>query len=144
MTQVDFYVLSRPGVNARLAFACRLAEKAYKLQHQVHIHAADTATAADLDDLLWTFRDGSFVPHDRLGSSELTGAAVTIGWGDAKPGSCELLINVADETPEFADSFARIAELVSSDDDSKSHGRKRFAAYRENGCELESHKIGQA
>jgi DNA polymerase-3 subunit chi len=65
-----------------------------------------------------------------------------VGYTSELPDECDLLINIAEETPDFADSFVRIAELVSSDEDSKNQGRKRFAAYRKKGCELAYHDIG--
>ena len=52
MSRVDFYVLSQPGEQARQLFACRLAEKAYRLDHTVHIVTQDRATAERIDDLL--------------------------------------------------------------------------------------------
>jgi len=141
MNRVAFYILGQPGSHARLGYACRLAEKAYKLQHRVHIHAPDAATVVELDSLLWTFRDGSFVPHDRMDSGALTDAPVTIGCDDRLPADRELLINLADDIPEFAGTFSRVAELVAGDDASKARGRRRYASYRETGCELEYHEI---
>ena len=46
MARIDFYVLSQSGEQARQVYACRLAEKAYKLEHTVHIHTGDEAAAA--------------------------------------------------------------------------------------------------
>lgn len=62
--RVDFYVLAGPKPAARLRFACRLAEKAYRLDHRVHLQTGSAAEAEQLDELLWTFRQGSFVPHE--------------------------------------------------------------------------------
>jgi DNA polymerase-3 subunit chi len=141
MNRVAFYILGQPGSHARLGYACRLAEKAYKLRHKVHIHAPDAATVVELDSLLWTFRDGSFVPHDRMDSSTLTDAPVTIGCGDQLPSERDLLINLSDGIPEFAGTFSRVAELVAGDAASKASGRQRYATYRNTGCELEYHEI---
>lgn len=141
MAQVDFYGLAEPGLKARLGFACRLAEKAYKLQHKVHVHVSTSDVAAEFDNLLWTFREDSFVPHELHRGGPLSGVPVTVGYTDELPDGCDLLINLAEETPGFADSFPRVAELVSSDEDSKAQGRKRFAAYRKKGCELAYHDI---
>lgn len=139
MSQVDFYVLRQGGEQARQVFACKLAEKAYRLEHRVHIETTDQTAAEQLDQLLWTFRDGSFVPHCILGSSN-NDAPVTIGFGGNAAGS-DLLINLADDIPSGADSFPRVAELVSSDEDSKQVSRKRFAAYRDQGHEINTHKL---
>ena len=46
--RVDFYVLAAADATARLRFACRLAEKAYRLGHRVHLHAGSPGQAAAL------------------------------------------------------------------------------------------------
>ena len=142
MARIDFYVLSQSGEQARQLFACRLAEKAYKLEHTVHIHTGDKATANRIDELLWTFRDGSFVPHDIVGAgSDASRAPVSVGCDPDYKGSRDLLINLDDVIPSCAGAFPRIAELVTSDDDSKQKSRRRFVAYRDEGHELETHNV---
>ena len=63
MARVDFYILAQPDERERQLLACKLAEKAWRPDHSVYIHTRDPADAEHLYDLLWTFRDGSFVPH---------------------------------------------------------------------------------
>ena len=121
-------------------FACRLAEKAYRLEHTVHLLAADERSARALDELLWCFRDGSFVPHDRLGPSAPE-APVTIGTAAELPETADLLINLAGDLPPTPDAFPRIAELVTSDEEARSRGRHRFSEYRNQGHEIETHKL---
>tara|TARA_R110002049_G_scaffold9778_16_gene49009 strand:- start:341 stop:763 length:423 start_codon:yes stop_codon:yes gene_type:complete len=140
MTQVDFYVLRQAGEQARRVFACKLAEKAYRLENTVHIEAASEAEAAELDTLLWTFRDGSFVPHEVLGAKDPE-SPVTIGYPGASGPVRDLLINLGSDIPASAVSFPRVAELVSSDDDSKQQSRARFANYRDQGHEIKTHKL---
>ena len=96
MARVDFYILSQHGPRERQSFACRLAEKAYHLDNTVHIHAGSSEIADQLDQLLWTFRDGSFVPHDLLSPAAADRQSpVTIGC-DTGPGEPrDLLINLS-------------------------------------------------
>ena len=140
MSQVDFYVLSAAGEGARHHFACRLAEKAYRLDNRVHIHAGDADTVRRLDELLWTFRDGSFVPHEIAGSGQPE-APVTIGCEALPDDAPDLLINLADAVPERVESFPRVAEVVSSDDECKALSRQRFVAYRDKGHTLDTHNL---
>ncbi len=142
VSKIDFYVLSGSGPETRQRFACRLAEKAYRLNNTVHIHAADRQAVQQIDDLLWTFRDGSFVPHEVL-ESPLTDAPapITIGCDIAPSRSCDLLINLGDDIPEIADSFPRVAEIVTSDEVARALSRKRFVDYRERGHTLDTHKL---
>ena len=142
MSRVDFYLLSQSGVESRYAFACRLAEKAYRLNNTVQIHAANEQDAHRIDDLLWTIRDGSFVPHDTgadIASSQAAPVRISSGTAEVEPR--DLLINLCDEIPAFAEAFPRVAELVSSDETCKQESRKRFAAYRDKGHTLETHNV---
>lgn len=142
MSQVDFYVLKASGEVNRQRFACRLAEKAYRLNNTVHIQVADQQSAARLDELLWTFRDGSFVPHEVLDhAAGKPVSPVTIS-SDAMPSvHCDLLINLSNSVPEAAAAFVRVAEIVTSDDESKKRSRQHFVEYRNNGHQLDSHNL---
>jgi len=140
--RVDFYILAATDNSARLRFACRLTEKAYGLKHQIHAHTSSAAIARELDELLWTFRQGSFVPHELLppGPQE-TVAPVTVGHNDQSATGGDFLINLAEEIPPFFDQFARVAEIVDSTADCRRAGRKRFSFYKDNGFEPNTHKI---
>ncbi len=139
--RVDFYVLPDTGANARLRFVCRLAEKAYKLDNQTHAHVTGAAQARQLDELLWTFRQGSFIPHEIAGETAKQNAPVTIGHDCEASLSGDLLINLADTIPPFFDQFARIAEIIDSSAECRQHGRERFGVYRANGYEPNTHKL---
>jgi len=142
VSKVDFYVIKGAGEQSRAHFACRLAEKAYRLDHTVHIVVANPQSARQIDDLLWTFRDGSFVPHEVVGQdAAATPAPITIGVESAAPRSCHLLINLGNETPASADAFARVAEIVTTDEDARARSRQRFVAYREQGHTLDTHML---
>ena len=140
MARVDFYVLPGAGETGRRRFACRLAEKAYRLRHSVHIRTPDDPASRELDDLLWTFRDGSFVPHE-ITSGGAPQAPVTIGPNAPAAQPPDLLINLGDDLPDAEHDVARIAEIVSADDGVRAHSRRRYARYRELGHTLETHKL---
>lgn len=142
MAQVDFYVLAGEGEQTRSLFACRLAEKAYRLKNRVQILAADRVQAERLDELLWTWRDGSFVPHGIEGSEAGEAAPVVISTdgGRARDGF-DLLINLSHTLPDAAGAFPRVAEIVTSDDDTRQRSRARYASYRDQGHALETHKL---
>jgi DNA polymerase-3 subunit chi len=140
MTRVDFYVLTSSGDEARHQFACRLAEKAYRLGNRIHVVTPDAAGVQALDQLLWTFRDGSFVPHAPL-PAEVEQVPVTLGAsGEGLPAGAQLLINLTDAP--LAAEPPRIAEIVDAGEPGRQSGRQRFAAYRERGYTLETHHIG--
>jgi len=144
VTRVEFYILDRPGKEARLNFACRLAEKATSKDLEVLINTETDADSARLDELLWTFSQGSFLPHrvlsDAAGEDEAE--PVLIGCNrEPEDGSWDLLINLAPEVPEFFGRFSRVAELVGGEEQDKAAGRERFRYYRDRGYELKTHHI---
>lgn len=141
MTRVDFYVLGAAGDRARQQFACRLAEKAYRLDNTIHIRTTDQQAAEQLDELLWTYRDGSFVPHELSTGNIEPQAPITIGQQDSPRQKTDLLINLTDEIPEGCEAFPRVAEIVTSDEDARLRSRQRYARYRELGHTLETHKL---
>ena len=144
MTRVDFYILDHTTSEARLTLACRLADKAVRRDHEVLINAATEADGARLDELLWTFSQGSFLPHRRLSDSNRQdeGEPVLIGCGEEpEDGRWDLLINLAPEVPEFFGRFQRVAELVGAEPENKAAGRERFRYYRDRGYELQTHHV---
>ena len=142
MARVDFYVLAQVDERARHVLACKLAEKAWRLDNTVYIHAGSQSDAARLDELLWTFRDGSFVPHGLAGRDDGTESSpIMIGSDDAGIGTRDLLINLCDDIPAFVEGFPRVAELVTSDETCREKSRKRYAAYRDQGHELNTHNL---
>lgn len=144
MTRIDFYILDRPTREACLTLACRLAEKAVRLDHEVLINTESETESARLDELLWTFSQGSFLPHRQLRDSSRKdeGEPVVIGCGrEPEDGSWDLLINLAPGVPEFFSRFHRVAEVVGAGDQNKAAGRERFRYYRDRGYELHTHQV---
>jgi DNA polymerase-3 subunit chi len=143
MTRVDFYVLQSGTDQQRATFACRLAEKAWRLGHSVYVHTASSDDTRRLDELMWTFRDGSFLPHLPTGeaaSADPAGATpVLVGHGPEPGPRHELLINLAEDVPLFFSRFDRVAEIVAGE--TADSARERFRFYRDRGYTLNTHKL---
>ena len=139
MSRVDFYILSDESPDARLRYSCRLAERAVEQGCHVYIQSLDVQK---LDDMLWTFNDRSFLPHEIYQGQPAAHARVKIMIG-AEPGPeshRDLLINLLDTMPPI-EPYARIAEIVDTDPERKRGARERYKQYRERGCTLESHNL---
>ncbi len=52
-----------------------------------------------------------------------------------------MLINLADEVPDFFSRFERVAELIDRDPAVRTAGRNRFRLYRDRGYTLNTHNI---
>ncbi len=104
--------------------------------------ATDDEEARQLDDLLWTFRDRSFVPHELAAPGMTSQARVLIGTPESAAGtSADILINVSDRLPEDPTRFTRIVEALDGEPTRRKAGRQRYSAYREQGLSLESHNV---
>ena len=143
MTRVDFYLLPEAGAEARARFACRLTEKAYRQGHRVYIRAADRDHAEALDRLLWTFRDGSFVPHARYPEAAEEDQPVLVG--TALPERMDdVLLNLAGDRPEGFSRFRRLVEVVGPDAGERAAARERYRYYRDRGYPLATHDLARS
>ncbi len=140
MTRIDFYIIPDSGPGPELV-ACRLSEKILGLGHKVYLHVEDSDQAGRLDRLLWTFRDGSFVPHEIYSGTTVDPAPVVIGHHQDPVVEPEVLVNLTHEIPEFFSRFERVAELVGPDQEARALSRERFRFYRERGYPLHTHQL---
>lgn len=146
MSRVDFYMLSSSDVRSRWVMACRLVEKAYSQGSRVYLHARSEADSAALDDLLWTFRQGSFIPHARFGGLSVTDShtPVWIGHGEGGQARGDVLINLGDSIPLGYEQYERILELIDQDENVRQLGRTRYRAYRAAGHQLFDHDLSRS
>ncbi len=139
MTRVGFYVVQAADQARRLQVAVRLADKAFQQGHSIFINAADEEQARALDELLWTYRPASFLPHGLQG--EAHSDCIGIGWGQEPEGHNDLLINLQLGVPAFFSRFRRVAEVVTQDASSLAAQRKSWSFYKARGYQLEKHDI---
>jgi DNA polymerase-3 subunit chi len=144
--RVDFYILNTLEARDRWRFACRLTAKAYLQNLRVIVWSESEPDAKLIDDLLWTFDDRVFVPHQLSRDQELADRAtpvhVTLGLGPVD--AADLLVNLTDRLPEGLPRFARIAEILDADPERRRLGRERFKAYRDGQMTLETHQLADS
>jgi DNA polymerase-3 subunit chi len=141
MIRIDFYVLQAGAHLDRERLVCRLADKAFEQGQPLYIHAAASEEAERLDDLLWTFRDISFLPHQLLHEGYTPDIPIFIGCGDAPPGAMKLMINLAHPAPSFIDQFERVIEVVGHEPDRRQQARERYRHYQNRGYSINTHNI---
>ncbi|HHH39560.1 MAG TPA: DNA polymerase III subunit chi [Sedimenticola sp.] len=141
MTRVDFYILGERAGGDRFLLACRLAEKAWGLGNRVYLHTGSSAEARHLDRLLWSFRQGNFLPHGLAGECDPGLNPILVGHGDDPGEEHGVLINLCHQVPPFFSRFERLAEPIDRDPEVRQAGRERFRFYRDRGYPLDSHEI---
>jgi len=139
--QVDFYLLgeSSPGV-AKLA--CRLALMALERNQKIFIVTSSDASAEQLDDLMWQYPDGRFIPHTKTGDQDSAKAPINIGTL-AGLNPADVVINLCPEAVPQPENFSRVLEIVPCADNEKAASRVKFRIYRNLGLDPQIHEINK-
>ena len=147
MAEVDFHILSEDSDKARLKAACALIEQAFLGGERVLVWLEDAAALTAFDNLLWTFGDQSFVPHEPLGAEPRScEAPVQLSFANPLPASAfdagfSTLFTLRATPDAVALKFARVVEVVDADATRRAAGRDRFRFYRENGANPQHHEL---
>lgn len=139
--KIDFYVLQQPDIKSYQDLICRLAEKAYKNRNNIYIHTNNQKEAHQLDELLWTYRDDSFLPHNLVNEGPDQTPPIQIGFAEKPENHRDILLNLHQSVPEFYLNFSRILEVVAADAESQAMAREHYRFYRAAGYEITTHKI---
>lgn len=139
--QVDFYVLEEGAFSAE-QLACYLALMAWEQGHHIAVLTETTDLANKLDELMWNYPAGRFLPHSAEPGD--TRAPVIIGQSDMPiPGDSEVIINLTTTAISESDRFKRLLEIVPGDPVQRTASRHKFRSYREQGLNPASHSIGK-
>ena len=130
------------GADARLRLACRVAEKAYLAKQTVVVLVDDPEALRRFDEMLWTFGEGTFVPHDAVtAEGARCEAAVALTTGPLPAGHADVLINLGNSVPDRFEKFARVAEFLDGRPEVRAAGRERFKSYRGKSIEPQTHNV---
>ncbi len=142
MPEVTFYVLNSESLYDRYFFACRLIEKAYNTGKFCYVLLDNLEQCQRLDDMLWTFRAGSFIPHQIFTGTppEIT-SQVLIGMENAPTDWQNVVFNLSSQLPQVWQQTARILEILDNSETTKVAGRERYRAYQQAGIKIVTHKI---
>ncbi|MDE2219051.1 MAG: DNA polymerase III subunit chi [Gammaproteobacteria bacterium] len=145
MERADFYVLAGNDSRARWKFACQEIERAFLAEQRVLVCFDADDDLARFDELLWTFADRSFVPHEPVtAESDWEETPVLLSAGTAPPSPAQLIVNLSAALPAGVADAKRVIEIVDEDPARRQSGRERFRQYRAMGIEPTTHKPGAA
>jgi len=147
MPQIDFYTLAENSRTLRMKAACQLAERSFLAGERVLVWLQDAQAMSAFDDLLWTFGDRSFVPHDALAADPASSEApVQLFAGEKLPapalkGGFSTLLALREDPSADALAFGRVIEVIDGDPAVRTAGRARFRYYREHGATPTHHEL---
>ena len=143
MTEVSFHF----NVPHPLGYACRLLRKATRQGAQVVV-TAPPATLAALDTALWSFEPLDFIPHlmpvpGAVVAERLRATPVWLVQTPADAPHHQVLLNLGAEAPVGFESFARVIDIVPTDDAGRAAGRQRWKHYASRGYEITRHEVSE-
>lgn len=142
MAEISFYVLSSAGMQERYRFACKLIETAYRKGSFCYVQTDSPQQSHTLDELLWTYRQNSFIPH-QIYQGELPQFpnTVLIGHQPAPLQWQKVILNLSSNPPVDLTNTEKLLEILDNDEQIKDLGRQRFRYYKQLGIEPITHKI---
>ncbi len=141
MTLVRFYVLNDDSPWARDRVACQLAARGYQQGIRTYINLPDLAACRRLDEMLWTFRDQSFIPHAVCEAESDNDCVVGLGCNLEPADNFRVLINLGNEVPHFFSRFDKTLEIIDGREETRLAGRQRWCFYKDRGYPLEKHDL---
>jgi DNA polymerase-3 subunit chi len=139
VTEVAFHF----GAPDKVAYVCRLLRKAVGAGAKVVV-VTNEVDLPRLDADLWAMSPTEFLPH---AVATQTGAApkhtpVILTSTNVQGESCrDVLVNLADTVPEGFAAFARLIEVVGTDDADRAIARQRWKHYTQLGYTLARHDL---
>lgn len=144
MTRIDFYILQEATQEARWHFCCRLVDKALRAGSRILLLADNQDQAKTLDDLLWSFKPESFIPHQLLDPARPLSAPVEIASelpATYQPAENSLLINLSRQIPKGFEQFTRVSEIVVQDPEVLKNTREHYSFYRQGGYAIDNRRV---
>jgi DNA polymerase-3 subunit chi len=141
MTRIDFHT----NIPDKLAYACRLARKAYGARAKIVVLADSPEQADALNAAMWTVSDTDFIPHVMAGDSLAPQTPIVITDNeDSELPHHDMLVNLTRRRPRNFTQFARVFEIISIDEEDAAEGRKRYIAYKKESYPLTHFVAGQS
>ena len=141
MTEVTFHF----NVPDRTDYTCRLLRKASRAGASV-VLTAPSATLAHFDRALWTFDALEFLPHVMLKPNQpvpdrLRATKLWLVEDVHRAEQHDVLVNLGTDAPQGFETFAKLIEIVTSDESDRAAARSRWKHYESRGYEIKQHRV---
>ena len=132
--EVSFYHLERQALDEALP---RLLTRVLAGGHKALVLADTDERVRHLNEKLWTFDPGSFLPHGMAGEDHAADQPILLTTDEANPAAADILVVVDGAVPQSMDAYGRCLDLFNgSDDEAVSAARDRWKLYRERGYDV--------
>lgn len=140
MTQIEFHF----NTTERLQYTCRLLRKTQRSSLRVGVVGSE-ASLRQLDVALWSFSESDFLPHSTAADApEVQDASpIRLHTDPVQLNGMDVLVNLGDEVPHGFETFARLIEIVATDDHGRMTARQRWRQYTAQGYALKQHDLSK-
>lgn len=134
MTEISFYhLLHQPLTNA----LPKLLEKVAGAGMKAVIKVSSEERMAELDEVLWTFKPDSFLPHDDMKSNHPDQQTIYLTTGDENPAGATVLVLVDSMESDQIHAYDRCLEMFDGrNETATAAARTRWKAYKDTGHDL--------
>ena len=134
MAEVGFYHLLSTPLERALP---KLLERARAHGHPVVVRCGSAERVAQLDAVLWTYEEASFLPHGSARDGAAARQPIWLTDGDENPNRATMLVLVDGVEAGDLAAFARCADMFDgNDEDAVAAARERWRRARAAGHEL--------
>jgi len=138
-----FYILNK-AEDLKIS-VCKIIKEYYKKKYKIFVSTCNNDLVNELNNLLWTFEQISFVPHCTTKNYDKD-SPILLSGRDSFPKTINLKeydvwLNLDDEVEENYTDFEIILEIVSQNEEQRILSRKRYLNYQKNNFEVKHEKL---
>jgi DNA polymerase-3 subunit chi len=122
MTEVGFYHLQTTPLERALP---RLLERAFADGHRVVVLAGSAERVAQLDGVLWTYNEASFLPHGSARDGNAARQPIFLTERDENPNGATMLVLLDGAQSAGLAGFARCCDMFDGNDASAVEAARR-------------------
>ena len=115
---------------------------ALERKQKIFIITSSEAKGQQLDELMWQYPEGRFLPHATIEDRDSAKAPVKIGTLSGLI-PADVVINLCPEAVPQPERFSRVLEIVPYADEEKTASRVKFRIYRNLGLKPQTHEINK-
>jgi DNA polymerase III subunit chi len=114
MTEIGFYHLRSLPLERALP---SILERALAAGHRIVVMAGSSERVDQLNDLLWTYNEESFLPHGSARDGNAERQPIWLTAGDENPNAATMLVLVDGASSARLASFARCCDIFDGNDE---------------------------
>lgn len=116
MADIRFYHLTRKTAEQALP---ELVSRAYAKGHRIAVRVRDEGDLSRLDDHLWTYDAGSFLPHATIQDAQAAQQPVLLVSGNDNPAGADVLMLMPGAKTDGASGYALCCQLIDGHDEAQ-------------------------